>query len=785
MIGSSKFVGASVKRREDPRLITGQGHYVGGIKLPGMLDLAVLRSSHAHARILSIDTTAALAHPGVYAVYTGADLQKRMNAMRSEVHLDVAPDFAAPDMYPLTPDKVRYVGEGVAAVVADDRYVAEDALALIEVDYEILDATMDAEKTLEDGAPVLHETRGHNILNQKHFSAGDPDGAFARAHLTIKRRFRTNRQAAVPIETQGAVASWVAATDELTVWATSQTPHTMRTKLAELMDLPGNKIRVIAPDVGGGFGLKAHFCGVEVVCCLASRDLGRPVRWIEDRRENLCAALHAKQQIVDAELAVAEDGTLLAARLKNFSDSGAYSAYPQGSIFEALHVANMFPSVYRLQDYAYSAYASATNKSTSSAYRGVGAPITTFAMESMLDLAARELGIDPLEIRRKNLIRKEEFPYTTATGMVYEIGSYVESLEKAAELVDYEGFRREQKKLRESGIYRGIGICCYNEVSAFNSKSMRELGMPSPAFESANVKLDPSGRATVFTGTHSHGQAHETTFAQIAADELGLPVESVVIRLGDTRDTPYGAGTFNSRCAIAGGGAVKIAAGKVADKLRRIAGHWLEVSPDDIELAEGKAQVKGVPGRELSIAEITKRAIFTHVAELPEGEEPGLEVTHYYEPPAVTFPNAAHIVTIEVDIETGFVKILRWVAVEDCGKMINPMVVGGQVLGGIAQGLGGALLEDLVYDEYGQLLTTSLMDYLLPSAADVPFVELAHIETPSPLVPGGFKGAGEGGAIAPWGALGNAVTDALRPVGGMVCELPLSPERVRQLVSSP
>ena len=780
-IGPAKLVGARVRRREDPRLITGNGNYVGGMVLPGMQELAFLRSPHAHARLRRIDCERARAAPGVLAVFSGADLEDRARPLRAELIREQEPGYKACDWFPLARDKVRHVGEAVAAVVASDRYRGEDALADIEVDYEILEAVTDSAQALNDDAPRIHEEWGDNIRCHSEFSAGEPDSSFERAHKIVRQRFRAQRHHPLPLEPRGCVAAWDAATEDLTLWSSSQMPHMLRTKLAEVLELPEHRIRVIAPDVGGGFGLKCHLFPEEVVASVAAMQLRRPVRWLEDRQESFAASFHAKEQTVDGELALAADGALLGARLRLVADSGAYSSYPWTSAAEVLHTSYMFPGPYRLPSYSFSATSVATNKTTNGSYRGVGGPMATFVMEGLLDLAARELGMDPIDIRRRNLLRKDEFPYESVTGMPYEVGSYLESLERAAEVVDYAAFRRGQAELREKGIHRGIGLSCYNEMTAHNSKTMNRLATAVSAYESANIKLDPSGRVTVFSGTHSHGQAHETIYAQIAADALGLPIEAIVVRLGDTRETPYGWGTWASRAAVAGGTAVGLAAEKLAAKLRRIAGHWLEVSPEDIELAGGSASVKGVPGRALRIAEIAKRALFSAVAELPEGEEPGLETTEYYEPPPVTFPNATHIAVVEVDVETGAVEILRYVAIEDCGKMINPMVVDGQIAGGVVQGLGGALLEHLVYDDSGQLLTMSLMDYLLPSASSVPAIEISHLETPSPLVPGGFKGVGEGGAIAAWAALANAVTDALQPSGDGAYELPLSPERVRAL----
>lgn len=781
MQGSSGLVGARVKRVEDPRFLRGRGNFVSGMKVPGMLEMALVRSPHAHARIVAVDTTKAQAVPGVVAVFTGADLKDRIRPLRVELDLEKNPNYKACDWYPLAWDKVQYVGDGVALVVASDRYTAEDGAEQVEVEYELLTPIVDPDRALADTSNLVHEEWGDNVLNHTDFSAGDPDGAFARAATIVEARFRTGRHHALPLEPRAYLASFDGITEKLTLWSSTQMPHMVRTKLAEHLDFPENQIRVIAPDVGGGFGLKCHIFAEETLVVVASMELGRPVRWLEDRAESLTSSFHAKEEVVDAALALDADGRILGARVRAVADVGAYSASPWSSAFEVLHTAQMFPGPYRLQDYAFQATSVSTNKSTLSVYRGVGAPIATFTMEGLLDLAAQKTGIDPVEIRRRNMITRDEFPYTSVTGMVYEIGSYIESLEKAAEISAYGDFRREQAELRKKGVYRGIGFSCYNEITALGSAYWYSIGVPMSAYESANIKMDPSGRLTVFLGTHSQGQAHETVFAQIAADELGLPMDRIRIRLGDTDETPYGWGAWGSRAAVSAGGAVIFASRKLAEKLRRLAGHFLEVAADDIELRDGVARVKGVPGRQIEIAELANRALVTAAAEIADTQELGLDTTYYYEPPPATFPNATHVAIVDVDIETGMIKIVRYVVVEDCGRMINPMVVDGQVAGGVAQGLGGALYEHLVYDENGQLLTTSLMDYLVPSSCEVPLMEIAHIETPSPLVPGGFKGAGEGGAVAPMGALANAVSDALAPFGARACELPLAPERVFRL----
>ena len=777
---TGKLVGARVKRVEDPRFLLGKGNYVGDMTMRRMVEMAIVRSPHAHARIKGIDTEKARQMPGVLTVATGADLRGKIRPVRAVLKPDVNPNYKPCDWYALAWDKARHVGEPVAYVVAENRYMAEDAAEQVVVDWEPLEPVVDPERALNEPTSLVHDEWGDNVLDHLEYATGDADGAFAKAHTVVRQRFRSNRHHALPLETRGGVATFDAATGDLTLWSTSQMPHMVRTKLSDYLEYPGNKIRVIAPDMGGGFGLKCNLFLEELLIAYAAKQLQRPVKWLEDRHESFICSYHAKDEVVEAELAVDADGSILGGRIRAIADIGAYSVEPHTSAFEVIHVAQMFPGPYRMEHYAFSTTSVATNKPTLTTYRGVGAPIATWVMESLLDQAARELKIDPVDIRRRNMIRKEEFPYTSVTGMEYEIGGYHECLEKAVEMVNYADFRQEQAALRARGVYRGIGLSCYNEITGLGSKYFHNAGVPTSSFESANLKFDPSGHVTLWCGTHSHGQAHETVYAQIAADELGIPMERIKVRLGDTADTPYGNGTWGSRAAVSGGGAVIMASRQLAAKVRRVAGHLLEVAADDIELTDGQAQVKGAPTRMLPISEIAKRTIFTDASQLPEGEQPGLESTYYYDSPPVTFPNATHIAVVEVDVQTGGLKILRYIVVEDCGRIINPMVVDGQIHGGVAQGLGGAIFEHLAYDESGQLLATSFMDYLIPSAADMPHMEVAHVETPTPLTPGGFKGAGEGGTIAPFGALANAVADALAPAGPCVAELPLSPERIYQ-----
>jgi aerobic carbon-monoxide dehydrogenase large subunit len=530
--------------------------------------------------------------------------------------------------------------------------------------------------------------------------------------------------------------------------------------------------------VGGGFGLKAHLFGEEVLAAFLSRRLGRPVKWIEDRREHLTASLHAKQQVVYGELALKQDGTILGITGRFISDVGAYSDYPWGSALEAGHAAGAMPGPYKIPVYRFEALSVATNKTTIGPYRGVGLPIAVLTMERLMDVAAQKLGIDRMELRLRNMIRKQDHPYTTITGAEIESGSHQEALRMALEMVGYDKFHAEQQRARQQGRYIGLGVGCYIEGTAPSSQAFQAIGVPVGGYESATVRMDVNGKVTVLVGTHSHGQSHETTFAQVAADELGVPFADVKVIEGDTTAVPYGWGTWGSRSAVTGGGATIFAARKVREKLLRVASRLGEVPSDDLEFVDGTVQRKRDGMKLMPIKDLAHNILYARVT----GEDPGLEATSHYEPPPSTHSNATHIATVEVDSETGQVKLLRYIVVEDCGTIINPMVVDGQIQGGVAQGIGTALYEQALYDENGQFLTGTLMDYLMPTAVDVPRVEIGHIESPSPLTPSGIKGMGEGGAIAPPAAIANAVADALAPFGARVNAVPLTPERVLSFV---
>jgi aerobic carbon-monoxide dehydrogenase large subunit len=775
LASTGKMVGAQVRRVEDPRVLLGKSRYVDDVRLPGTVALAFVRSPYAHAKITRVDVSAAQAHPEVLAVLSGADVAGVIPPLRVEYDPVIAPKHKACDWPVLAQERIRFVGETIAAVVATNRYLAEDAAALVEVEYDPLDVIWDAEKALEPGSPLVHEEWGDNIMQVLHAEIGEVARAFQDADCVVAERFTTGRHMALPMETRGCLASFEPATDSLTLWTSTQVPHVVRLHLALVLNFPEHHIRVVAPDVGGGFGLKAHLFGEEVVAAFLARRLGRPVKWIEDRREHLTASLHAKQQVVQAELALKKDGTILGVTGRFISDVGAYSDYPWGSALEAGHAASAVPGPYKVPAYRFEALSVATNKATLGLYRGVGLPTAVLVMERLMDLAAQKLGIDPVELRLRNMICKEDHPYTTITGAEIESGSHQESLRKALEMLGYEGFRVQQRQFREQGRYIGVGLGCYVEGTAPSSQAVQAMGPPVGGYESATVRMNVTGKVTVLVGTHSHGQSHETTLGQVAADELGVPLADVRVIEGDTTAVPYGWGTWGSRSAVTGGGATILASRKVREKIFRVASRLSELPIDDLELADGIVRRKQDGAVLVPIREIARRVLYGQVT----GEEPGLEATSHYEPPPLTHANATHLATVEVDIDTGQIKLLRYIVVEDCGTIINPMVVDGQIQGGVAQGIGTALYEHAIYDENGQFLTGTLMDYLVPTAADVPRVEIGHIVSPSPYTPGGIKGMGEGGAIAPPAAVANAIADALSPFGVVrINEIPLTPERV-------
>ncbi|HET8531473.1 MAG TPA: xanthine dehydrogenase family protein molybdopterin-binding subunit [Methylomirabilota bacterium] len=761
--------------------MAGRGRYVTDVELPRMLHVAFVRSPHAHARIRGVDTAAARAADGVAAIVTGADADWAPHRIEARSAL---PGYVMTGQPILAWPEARFAGEAVVAVVARDRYAAEDAAALVSVDWEPLPAALDLVDPARAGA-VVHEAAPGNVLLARRFESGRVEAALAEAAAVVERVFRTNRQSAAPLEGRAGVADWSPGEGKLTLWLGTQVPHLVRHALAEMLALPQNRIRVVAPDVGGGFGVKAVLYPEDVALCLLAMRLGRPVKWVEQRREGFLASAHARDHRYEVRAGFGRDGRLLALDARIACNAGAYSVFPWTAGIEALMAGGLLAGPYKVPHYRCEVAAVATHTTPAGPYRGVARPATTFVMERLLDLGARALDLDPVAVRRINLIGASDLPYTSATRLVHDCASYPICFERAVEAIGYEAFRAEQARLRREGRYLGIGFANYNELTGLGQAASAGPRMPfRTGHEGATVRMDPSGAVTVLAGVTSQGQGLETTMAQLAAAELGLPLEAVRVILGDTDATPFGLGAFASRQAVIGGGAVARAARALREKIIAIAAHLLEAAAADLEVAGGRIAVRGMPGRGLSMQDVARVAhLETH--RLPPETEPGLEATRFYDPIRGTFAAGTQAAVVEVDVATGRLQIRRYVCVEDTGRVINPVIVEGQVQGAIAQGIGGALLEHLVYDEAGQLLTGTLMEYALPTAADVPAFELAHVEVPAENLLG-VRGVGEGGTLGPPAVLANAVADALAPLGVEVNELPITPARLwdRAWVSS-
>lgn len=798
---ANNYVGRRVKRTEDPRLIRGLAHYVDDIILPGTLHVAFVRSIFAHAKINGIDTSAAQTVPGVVAIYTGKDIAEKIGPVPCASAL---PELKVPDHRVLATNKVYFVGHPIAAIVATDRYAARDAADLVMVDYEDLPVVTDVEEAAA-GGPVIHENFGDNIAYKLSSGEGDIDAAFAAAERTVKQRILHKRLAPIAMEPRGVLARYFPGEEELTLWSSTQIPHLMRTQVALMIGIPENKLRVITPEVGGGFGSKLNVYAEEALLGWISMQLAKPVKWIETRRENIQSTIHGRGQVGDIEVAFKNDGTLTGLRYNVFADLGAYHQLLTPAIPTLTGL--MLSGAYKIPAIQINITGCFTNKMATDAYRGAGRPEATYVVERALDLVAAELGVDPIEVRRKNFPKPDEFPFHTATGLDYDSGDYEAALNKAQDMAGYAQLREEQKKAREEGRLIGIGVSTYVEICALGPSQ----AMPAGGWESATVRIEPTGKVTILTGTSPHGQGQETSFAQIAADQLGVNLNDVTVIHGDTGVVQYGIGTFGSRATAVGGTAVYVAIQKLKEKANKIACHILQADASRVSFEGGKyslqkaaaAAVTGtsdpvVPvgeapagalpepeteGRSsLSIQEI---ALAAHIAkDLPPDTEPGLSATYFFEPKNFTFPFGTHIAVVEIDRETGDIKFLRYVAVDDCGKVINPMLVDGQVHGGIVQSIGQALYEEVVYDEQGQLITGTLMDYALPRAAHVPHFELDRTETPSPVNPLGVKGVGEAGTIGATPAIVNAVVDALSPFGVRHLDMPIKPENVWRIISN-
>ena len=821
-------IGARIRRKEDRRLLTGVGRYVDDVPLVDPLHAAFVRSPYARARIRGVDLSGALAMPGVVGAVAGDVARERLGPLPSEgwkmpgpTLRAVADPFVKPEtQYLLAVDLAHYEGEPVAVVLADSRYAAEDAAERVAVDYEPLPAVTDAEMASQQDAPLVHPDLGDNLSARVRVTAGDVDAAFAQADRVVRRRLKVQRLAGIPMETRG-VSAWPEPDGRLNVWSATQTPHALRKVLAHQIGLEEGRIHVVAPDVGGGFGIKALIYPEEVLVAWLALEHGRAVKWTEDRHEHLLAAIQSRDQQHDVELALRADGTILGLRDRFTIDMGAYN--PLGLV-QPYNTAAHTCGCYRVPAIDIEAHCYFTNKAPLAPYRGAGRPEAVYTMDRIVDCAARELDLDPAEMRRRNLVTSEEMPYDVGLyyrdghKLIYDSGDYPACLEQALELIGYDAVRREQPDLWARGIYRGVGLSTYIE------------GTGVGPFEGGVVRIDESGHVWVHTGASSQGQSHETTFAQVAAEQLDVDVDQVTIVGGDTAGIDRGWGTLASRSAVVAGTAIALAAQDMGAQLKALAAELLEASADDLELHQGTVRVKGTPDRAASFAQLAAHAArkgdggrlsasiggsTTQVAggglstpepttgdstrtgvpdptdwwgpsgaHAPEHLATSLEATRYFEPPTVTYANAVHAALVEVDVETGLVRLLKYVVVHDCGRAINPLVIDGQICGGVAQGLGDALMEEIVYDENGQLLNASLLDYLVPTASEIPPFGLGHHESPSPRNPLGVKGLGEGGAISPPAAVSNAVSDALRPLGVEVREMPLSPQRVLGMIEA-
>jgi aerobic carbon-monoxide dehydrogenase large subunit len=770
-------IGRRMRRKEDPRLITGRGSYVDDMVMPGMVYMALVRSPVAHAKITSIDTSGAKSFPGVRAVLTGEDIN--VGAPLPMVWVPPGVEVKTPEHWPLARGEVNHVGDPVAVVVGDDKYGVIDAAEQVIVEYDELPAVIDPEKALEDGAPLVHEDLGTNKTHEWSLGGGDIDAAMAEADTVVERRIVNHRTAGAAIEPRGCIADWRG--DAVTLWTSTQIPHLVRLFLAGELGVSEEKIRVVAPEVGGGFGSKLNHYAEEVLGCYLSRQLGRPVKWLETRSENLATTTHGRDLIMYARMGVKNDGTITGLHTRIVADLGAY--YQLLTPFIPCFAAFVMSGCYRIPAVQTDIVGVFTNKFATDAVRGAGRPEATHAIEVMIEQAAAEIGMDPLELRRKNFIPKEDFPAEVAVGVVYDSGDYHKTLDKLLEHVDVGAFHREQEEMRAKGVYRGIGFSTYVEICGLAPSRVvgpSGVGIQGGFWESAIVRVHPSGAATVYTGASPHGQGHETGFAQIVAEKLGIEPEQVEVIHGDTDSGPFGMGTYGSRTLSVGGESAARAAVKVQEKAKRYAAHMLEAAPEDIELADGKYQVRGSPDKGVTLADI---ALTAYVPEdIPEGMEPGLEETAFYDPENFVWPFGAHAAVVDVDPETGKVEVVRYVAVDDCGRAINPLLIEGQVHGGVAHAIGQALFEQVVYDADGQLLTGTFVDYALPTAAELPSFETDRTETPSPVNQLGVKGVGEAGTIAASPTMVNAVIDALRPLGVTYMDMPLTPMRVWQAI---
>ena len=765
------WIGKSVARKEDDRLLRGLGQFVDDIEAAGALHMAVPRCPYPHARLANLDVSRARARPGVAGVLTPSEVVPRTEPL---LVLRPLPDVPKLRYYATATDRALYEGQPVASVVATDRYVAEDALELIDVEWEPLPHVSTPEGALEVDAPRLHAELPTNLLIRNPRTAGDPDRAIADAHAVVADRFFVNRVTGLPIECRAVLVRAPRGLGTLEVWTSTQVPHLFRLALAHALRTSEADIRVVAGDVGGGFGLKLGVFPEDVLACLHARDLGAPVKWIEDRNEHFRASTHAREAVHDAALAADHDGRLVAVRNVYLVDAGAFNS-PFGPPRLTSFV---FPGPYRVSDGHVERRVALTNKTPCGAYRGFGQPESNFVREVLMDRLARRLELDPLELRRRNMLRPEELPFLNLGGATYDSGDYLRCLDLAADRIGYDALRARQATLRADGRHVGVGVSCFVEMTGYPGSAW--LGGRKAmfgAFESVTIRMNRVGGAAIYTGVSAFGQSTETSFAQICASVLDIDPQEIRVHAGDTQGTPYNVGGFASRTTVAGAGAVHDAAAAIRGKALRLAGHLLGRPADDLEIAAGIVHSTSDPSIHVSLAEVAQQAFLAH--HLPPGESPGLEATAYFDPPASAYGYGTAAAVVEVNVRTGEFTIERFVMVHDCGTQVNPMVVEGQLHGALAQGFGAALFEELIYDaQTGQLVNGTMLDYFMPTAADLPRFELEHTETPSPVTTFGVRGVGESGTIPPAAALVNSVCDALAPFGVEISRLPLTPERI-------
>ena len=777
---ATKVFGSSVKRKEDPRLITGQGTYVEDVKLTGVMHMVLVRSPYAHAEIVSIKSEEALKTPGVIAVFTGEDLKEELGSLPCGW---VVPDTKEVPHPPLAVGRVRYVGDAVVAVIAEDLQAASDGAAKVLVEYEEIDHVVGMDDALKEGAVQLHDDAPGNIAFEWEVDGGDVKKAKSDADVSVQQRFTNQRLIPTAMENRGVVVDYNSGTNQITMWTSTQIPHLVRVLLSLVTGHPEHLIRVIAPDVGGAFGSKLYLYAEEVIVPIIARKLNRPLKWVESRSEGYLATTHGRDHVTDIEICGNKDGTITGLDVTTYANMGAYLSTFAPLIPTWLY-GLMLSGPYTIPNVYCKVIAPFTNTTPVDAYRGAGRPEATYAVERAVDLFAAKINMDPAEVRRINLIPPFEDGYEVATGVSYDSGNYIASFERAMEMVGYDDFRKEQSEAREKGKYLGIGLSAYVEIcGAAPSAVAGTLGARAGLWESANVRIHMTGKVSVFTGSSAHGQGHETAFAQIVSQELGIPVEDIDVIHGDTSQIQMGTGSFGSRSAAVGGAAIQMSTTKIREKAKKLAAHILEASEQDIEFEDGKLFVKGSPSEFKTIQDIALSSYY-YTDDIPEDMEPGLEAMSFFDPKNFTWPGGTHIAVVEIDPETGEVTLLRYIAVDDVGNVINPMIVDGMVHGGAAQGIGQALQEEAIYDENGQLLTGSLMDYAVPRAEDVPMYELDRTVTPTNVNPMGVKGAGETATIAGSPAVINAVVDALSPFGVTHIDMPAKAEKVWKLMSN-